>query len=174
MFPAMLAALLLATLQPPTLSAFLAPPSGTYGWIEQLAGSCFVERGPYGAFISECFSIREGRFVIASLRHFPRLDRRDECVLTSAREERLRFDCAREGGERYEMFAHYQGDAFVTRTASRQAAARSPRQRAQTLWRRLGEDRLSITVEMAGRDGVWRPSPLSRPRALTRGAVPAD
>jgi len=64
----MLTALLLAAAQPATLEAALAPPSGSYGWIEELAGSCFSRENEHRSIVrarwTECFEKRDGQFVM--------------------------------------------------------------------------------------------------------------
>ncbi len=164
----MLAALLLALAQPLPVDGALAPPPGSYGWIERLAGNCFAmaESGiPLRS--SECFAVRDGRFTITSTMSHPRFTMREECVLQSARDGVLRFGCTRQGGTGQAMVGRYRDGAFVTRRPSRSAAI-SWREYVETWWRMEGEDQLSISVILPEPNRVPASELLPPPRLLRR------
>ena len=165
----MLAALLLAFTQPATVDAAFAPPSGSYGWIEQLAGSCFAMEAESGIPLrsTECFAVRDGRFTITSTWSHPRFSTREECVLQSARDGVLRFGCTRQGGTGQAMVGRYRDGAFVTRRPSRSAAI-SWREYVETWWRMEGEDQLSISVILPEPNRVPASELLPPPRLLMR------
>lgn len=164
----MFAALLLAAMQPVSLDALGAPASGSFGWIEQLAGSCFAgESGRAGTRRNECFAKSGGRFTITTVSSSPRTRVREECVLETADDMILRFGCSRDGGPRAIMIGRYEDGAFVTRRFSERRAATSPLERMRSVWRRVGADQLSMRVEVPDGTG-WVPFTLSRPVLLTR------
>ena len=168
----MLTALLVAASQPATLDGAMAPRSGSYGWIEQLSGSCFAterfHRRIRTGRDTKCFATRDGRFVITTIDWHPRYEYWTECVLASAQEGVLRFDCTRQGAPHINLIARYDSDAFVTQSDSARLAGHQRLNRQRTAWRRIGDDALSMTVEELDPRGSWRASAMSEPRVLAR------
>lgn len=162
--PFHLIALAAACAQPLQLYEFLAPRTGTYGWLEQLAGSCFEGRVNDASVIRECFSIRDGRLSISSLQTGPASRHRSECVLESASEDgtSLRFDCRENGFRQREMIAHYEEDRLIRDYPSRSRAAPiAPRSRGAL--RRLDAERLEFTWSTtfaAAREAMIRRRPV--------------
>ena len=164
----MFAALLLAAAQPATIDALSVPASGSFGWMERLAGSCFADGEPRdGGRTSKCFELRDGRFVITSWVSKPRHASREECTLRSAHDGVLRFTCSYDGRPSGEMVGRYRDDSFVTRRPSRSAAI-SWREYVETIWRLEEEDRLSISVILPEPNRALASEPLPPPRQLRR------
>lgn len=168
----MLAALLLLGSQPAPLDAVPAPQSGSFGWIEQLAGSCFEQERSRRRIIAsrwiECFEMRGGRFVTISIYWHPRFEYRTECVLQSVQAGQLRFACSRGGSAMPPMAAHYAGDAFVTRQIDERSAVSRPQERERIFWRRPGPDQLSSTATGPSSFDAWEPDQGSEPRIFNR------
>ena len=144
----LLIAIAAATAQPTSLQQLFAPPPGSYGWLETLAGSCFSGTGHYGSKIRECFAIQEGRFTITSTYRYRNYEDRSECLLTHASDgQRLRFSCLGEAGRRRNMFARYEGDRVIFEYEWRSRAA-PPRDRPRRTWRLVNSNRIAILSTM--------------------------